>query len=79
MATIVSIETMAATTITVSQATRRKLEYLKSGGQTYDDVIEMLLSLQPQLLSWAEMGRRIREDPRRPISELIAKSHAQPY
>ncbi len=71
---------MAATTIAVSQETRRLLESLKSGGETYDDVIRALVATHPTRLTWSEMARRIREDePEGPIEELIAKSRKRPF
>jgi predicted CopG family antitoxin len=70
---------MAATTITVSQETRRLLESLKSGGSTYDEVIRALLVTHPTQLTAAELARRIREGRPRPIEQLIARSRKQPY
>ena len=67
-----------STTIQVSTETRHVLEYLKVGGQTYDDVIRELILLHPQKLTMAELGRRAR-GPAGPIEELIAKSRQQPY
>ena len=67
-----------STTIHVSTETRHVLEYLKMGGQTYDDVIRELILLHPQKLTMAELGRRSR-GPAGPIEELIAKSRQQPY
>lgn len=67
-----------STTIQVSTETRNVLEYLKMGGQTYDDVIRELILLHPQKLTMAELVRRAR-GPAGPIEELIAKSRAQPY
>lgn|GEM_PF-6476053 len=70
---------MAATTITVSQETRRLLESLKIGGATYDDVIRGLLVSHPTELTTAELARRIREGKSHPIEQLIARSRKQPY
>lgn len=67
---------MPATTIQVSEETRRRLEYLKMGSQTYDDVIEELLLLHPQRLTLAELARRARE-PREPIDRLLAESRSR--
>lgn len=69
---------MAATTITVSQETRHLLELLKSGGQTYDDVIRHHLILHPHVLTSAELYRRAKE-PGIPIEELIKRSRRQPF
>jgi len=68
---------MAATTITVSQETRKLLESLKIGGATYDDVIRGLLISHPTQLTWAELARRIREGEPHPIEELVRRSRAQ--
>jgi predicted CopG family antitoxin len=70
---------MAATTITVSQETRKLLESLKTGGSTYDDVIRGLLVTHPTQLTAAELARRIREGKPHAIEELIARSRKQPY
>lgn len=70
---------MPATTITVSQETRRLLESLKTGGSTYDDVIRGLLVAHPTQLAWAELARRIREGKTHPMEELISRSRRQPY
>jgi predicted CopG family antitoxin len=68
---------MAATTITVSQDTRKLLESLKVGGATYDDVIRGLLVSHPTELTTAELVRRIKQGTSHPIEELIRKSRAQ--
>ena len=71
---------MATTSIAVSQETRKLLESLKTGGETYDDVISALVVSHPVRLTWAEIARRIREEePEGPIEELIARSRKQPY
>jgi len=70
---------MSATTITVSQGTRKLLQRLKSGGATYDDVIRGLLIAHPTQLTMAELSRRIREGKPHPIEGLIRRSGAQPY
>lgn len=67
-----------ATTIQVSEGTRKVLEYLKVGAQTYDDVIRELILLHPQKLTMAKLVRRAR-GPAGPIAELIEKSRRQPY
>jgi len=69
--------TMEATTITVSQETRRLLEGLKTGGATYDDVIRGLLVSHPTQLTMAELNRRIREGKPHPIEDLIQRSRRQ--
>jgi predicted CopG family antitoxin len=70
---------MGATSISVSQETRKLLESLKTGGETYDDVIRGLIVSHPNRLTMAELSRRIREGRRHPIEELIAKSRNQDY
>ncbi|MGC2288763.1 MAG: hypothetical protein WA688_02760 [Thermoplasmata archaeon] len=70
---------MGATSISVSQETRKLLESLKTGGETYDDVIRGLIISHPNRLTMAELSRRIREGHRHPIEELISKSRHQPY
>lgn len=70
---------MAATTISVSQETRKLLESLKTGGSTYDDVIRGLIMTHPTQLTTAELARRIREGKSHPIEDLIARSRKQPY
>ena len=70
---------MTATSIAVSQETRKLLESLKTGGETYDDVIRGLIVSHPNQLTMAELARRIREGKRHPIDELIAKSRRQSY
>jgi predicted CopG family antitoxin len=70
---------MAATTITVSQETRKLLEGLKTGGSSYDDVIRGLLLSHPTQLTAAELARRIREGESHPIEALIARSRKQRY
>lgn len=70
---------MSATSIAVSQETRKLLESLKTGGETYDDVIRGLIVSHPSRLTAAELSRRIREGQRHPIEKLIAKSRSQDY
>lgn len=71
---------MASTSIAVSQETRRLLEMLKSGGETYDDVIRALVATHPMRLTLAEIAKRIRdEEPEGPIEDLVAKSRKQPF
>ncbi|MCI4349897.1 MAG: hypothetical protein L3K15_00035 [Thermoplasmata archaeon] len=70
---------MRASTITVSQETRRLLKLLKSGGATYDDVIRAILVAHPTELTAAELARRIRQGKPRPIEKLLRRSREQPY
>ncbi len=70
---------MSTTTISVSQETRKLLESLKTGGETYDDVIRGLIVSHPNQLTMAELARRVRQGQRHPIAELIKKSRQQPY
>ena len=64
------------TTITVTRRTAKLLEELKVGGESYDDVIGMLLASHPNELTMAELTRRFREGRRVPIEDLIARSRA---
>lgn len=66
----------AATTITVSQVTRKRLGSLKEGDQSYDEVIEALLAAHPNRLTWAELGRRLRGGEDIPIEQVVAESKA---
>jgi hypothetical protein len=52
----------SATTITVSQVTRKRLGSLKEGGQTYDQVIEELLAAHPNRMTLVRA--EVRCDPR---------------
>ncbi|MCI4333537.1 MAG: hypothetical protein L3K01_07460 [Thermoplasmata archaeon] len=70
---------MAATTITVSQETRKLLEGLKSGGATYDDVIRGLMIAHPTQLTLAELSRRVRTGKPHPIGDLIERSRRQSF
>jgi predicted CopG family antitoxin len=70
---------MNATSISVSQETRKLLESLKTGGETYDDVIRGLIVAHPNRLTMAELSRRIREGRRHSIDDLIKKSRQQPF
>lgn len=70
---------MGATSISVSQETRKLLESLKTGGETYDDVIRGLIISHPNRLTMAELSRRVREGNRHSIDELIAESRRQPF
>ena len=66
-----------STTVAVSQRTRELLGMLKSGEETYDDVIALLLATHPNRLSWAELNRRFRSDEFEPAHEMIAESRAR--
>ena len=70
----IAMSASAATTITVSHETRRRLASLKEGGQTYDEVIAELLAAHPVRLTWAEIGRRFREGEDIPIEQVVAES-----
>ncbi len=70
---------MGATSIAVTQETRKLLESLKTGGETYDDVIRGLIISHPNRLTMAELSRRIREGKRHPIEDLITRSRRQTY
>jgi predicted CopG family antitoxin len=58
---VIASSASTATTITVSQTTRKRLGSLKEGGQTYDEVIEELLAARPNRLTCGELGRRFSE------------------
>ena len=47
---------------------------LKSGDETYDDVIQMLLAAHPNQLTWAELGRRFRSGEFEPVEAMLAES-----
>jgi predicted CopG family antitoxin len=70
---------MNATSISVSKTTRKLLESLKTGGETYDDVIRALIVSHPNRLAMAEYSRRIGEGQRHSVEALIRKSRRQPY
>lgn len=71
---------MASTSIAVSRETRKLLETLKMGGETYDDVIRALVATHPHRLTWSEIAKRVRDEaPEGPIEDLIAKSRKQSY
>lgn len=67
-----------ATTVQIQEDTRRALEAIKSGSETYDDAIRILLLTHPQHVTMAELYRRAREKAR-PIQYLIERSRQQPY
>lgn len=68
---------MPSTTITVSKRTRKALEFLKQGGDTFDDVIGALIATHPHRVSWAELAERFSQsDDDLPIEDLIAESKA---
>ena len=70
---------MAATTITVSQETRKLLESLKTGGATYDVVIRGLLIAHPRQLTVAVLARLMRGGKPHALEEHIARSRKQSY
>ena len=53
--------TSHATTISVRDSTRARLEALKTGGQSYDEVIQELLALAEHDPWIEEMGQRIQD------------------
>ena len=66
-----------STTITVSKRTRKALEILKQGGDTFDDDIGALIATHPLRVSWAELAERFSQsDDDLPIEDLIAESKA---
>ncbi len=66
-----------STTVAVSERTRELLGMLKSGDETYDDVIALLLATHPNRLSWAELNRRFRSEEFDPVHEMIAESRVR--
>ncbi len=65
------------TTVAVSRRTRELLGLLKSGEETYDDVITLLLATHPNRLSWAELNRRFRSGEFEPVEDMIGESRAR--
>jgi hypothetical protein len=65
------------TTVAVSRRTRQMLGLLKSGEETYDDVITMLLATHPNRLGWAELNRRFRSEEFEPVGAMLAESRAR--
>lgn len=61
----------------VSRRTRELLGMLKSGEETYDDVITLLLATHPNRLGWAELNRRFRSDEFESVEGMIAESRAR--
>lgn len=66
-----------STTVAVSQRTQELLGMLKSGEETYDDVITLLLSIHPNRLGWAELNRRFRSGEFEPVKGMLAESRAR--
>jgi hypothetical protein len=50
---------------------------LKSGEQSYDDVIIMLLATHPNRLNWAELNRRFRSGEFEPVEGMLAESRTR--
>jgi hypothetical protein len=50
---------------------------LKSGEETYDDIISPLLSIHPNRLNWAELDRRFRSDEFEPVEGMLTESRAR--
>ncbi|MCI4343076.1 MAG: hypothetical protein L3J92_03045 [Thermoplasmata archaeon] len=66
-----------STTVAVSQRTRRLLGMLKTGEETYDDVITMLLAAHPNRLTWAELNQRFRSEDFESTEGMLAESKAR--
>ena len=66
-----------STTVAVSDRTRRLLGMLKTGDETYDDVIQMLLAAHPNRLTWAELNRRFRSGEFEPVEGMLTESRAR--
>jgi hypothetical protein len=62
------------TRISVSQDTRKLWVALKSRGERYDEVIRGLIVSHGNLLTTAELSRRIREGKPHPMGRLISRS-----
>jgi hypothetical protein len=77
MAVIVTVMSPASvTTITVSQVTRKWVGSLKERGQTYDEVVESLLTANSNRLTWSQRGRRLRSGEDSPIEQVIDEPKA---
>ena len=61
---------MATTTVPVKPETLRRLRLYKSGGATYDDVLNDLMDDTPPDRFVREHLRRLREEPDIPWSEV---------
>ena len=66
-----------STTVAVSERTRTLLSMLKTGEETYDDVIGMLLAAHPNRLTWAELNQRFRSDEFEPVEGMLKESRAR--
>jgi hypothetical protein len=66
-----------STTVAVSDRTRKLLGMLKSGDETYDDVIQMLLAAHPNRLTWAELNRRFRDGDYVPVEGMLTESRTR--
>lgn len=65
------------TTGAVRQRTREMLGMLKTGEETYDDVITLLRATHPNRLTWAELNRRFRSDEFEPVADRLAESRTR--
>ena len=65
------------TTVAVSQRTRELLGLLKTGEETYDEVITLLLATHPNRLGWAELNRRFRSEDFEPVEGMLTESRAR--
>ncbi len=50
---------------------------LKTGEETYDDVITMLLAAHPNRLTWAELNQRFRSEDFESAEGMLAESKAR--
>jgi hypothetical protein len=66
-----------STTVQISERTHRLLGTLKTGEDTYDDVIAMLLATHPNRLAWAELNRRFASEDFEPVESMLAESRAR--
>ncbi len=68
-----------ATTIAIKQATRVRLEALKTGGQSFDDVISGLLKEREEVEPWLEEGLRRIKEVRTGKVELLSQEDFTAY
>lgn len=62
-----------ATTIAIKQGTRARLEALKTGGQSFDDVVSALLNEREQVDPWLHEGLRRIEEVRTGKAKLLSE------
>lgn len=65
------------TTVAVSDRTRKILGMLKTGDETYDEVIQMLVAAHPNQLTWAELNRRFRSGEFEAVEGMLTESRVR--